>query len=384
MRIVLVVPAIFGKGVYWRAFHLGRELVSVGERVRLICHQTGIKNPHLVDVEGLEIVLLPTSRVFWEWVVWQVVNVLHNLRFALSFRPDVVHVFAMVAPSSALSTLGFRALRLWKRFETKVLVDWDDLWFDGRDGILRDYNFFIRATGKLLEEMSLTFGDATTVVSDYLAARAKSLRLRHVVKIPNGCDIDGIRPGDRIEGRKELGFPLDKPILVHIGFTDLTDMVDIVRSNAPAARLYVVGEAPKYVSRRIPRLKDCPGIFYTGSEPFERVKLYLQSADVLILKQENEATEMARWPIRFGDYLASGRPIATGKLGEVGRIVSEAKCGASVKPGNQRDLARAVLELLKEPGMGEIMGRNARAMAEQLSWADVANKLADVYSKPKL
>ncbi len=381
MRIVFLVAAPIGRGVYWRAFHLARHLLKYGHKVRLICLSKGVRSPKIISYSSNnEIILLPTSDSFGSWVTHQTVNSLRNVSYALSFDPDVIHVFGMVNPSAALAAVCLAFLAKAKRREMKLFLDWDDLWFDGSQGILRDYNVFIRTVGRTLEQRTLFFGDALTVVSEYLETKARRLMVKEIHRVPNGCDIDELSSIGRIQARKELGLPLGKPILVHVGFTDLAHAFEIVSHKHPQAMLIIVGEPPRFISLRIPNSHHNPGIVYTGPIPRNEVRTYLAAADVLVLKQENEATEMARWPIRFGDYLVAGRPIVTGRLGEVGRIMSSGKCGLTAEPGDQADLARCIIHLLENGEAREQFGKNAALVAKELAWTSIAKTLSNIYA----
>lgn len=380
MRIVFIVPAPVGKGVYWRGFYLAKCVAASGHRVRLVCCDQDISRPRWNVVNGVEHALLPTSNVLYKWLFWQAINSNLNIILSKSFDPDIIHLFATVGPSAALSAIYLNISRNFALNSTKILLDWDDLWIEGEEGILRDYDIFVKTVGGLLEKRTLMFADAVTVVSDFLRSKASSLGIENVYKIPNGSNVDEIKPLNKIRAREKLGLPLRKLILVHVGFTDITEAFSLVRERYSDALLLIIGSPPRYVALRIPKLRHVEGIMYVSSQPYERIPLYLAAADILILRQENELTELARWPIRFGDYLASGRPIVAGRLGEVGRTVSEAKCGLLTKPGNQKDLARTTLELLEKPDLWEVMGRNARAIAEKLSWMNVAKRLTNVYS----
>jgi glycosyltransferase involved in cell wall biosynthesis len=324
-------------------------------------------------------IALPTSYNFGSWATLQVVNSLHDIAYTLSFDPEIIHIFGLVNPSAALAALSLALTVKAKRRKVRLFLDWDDLWSEGTEGILRDYNFFIRTLGYLLEHRTLSFGDAVTVVSEYLECRARNLTTKAIFRVPNGCDVDNVSFIRKTEARMELGLPIDAPVLVHVGFTDLTHAFDIVRKIYPRTRLVIVGSPPRFVSLRIPKLQRTAGITYTGSVPQTQVSKYLASADILVLKQENEATEMARWPIRFGDYLAAGRAIVTGYLGEVGRIMSDGKCGLTAKPGDQADFALQIINLLGDSEARDIFGKNAGAIAKELAWAKVAKTLASIY-----
>jgi glycosyltransferase involved in cell wall biosynthesis len=269
-----------------------------------------------------------------------------------------------------------------KLLKLKLFLDWDDLWSDGTEGILRDYNFLVRTIGHLLEHRTLHLGDAVTVVSEYLESKARSLATKEIFRVPNGCDTDNFSRIEKTEARAELGLPFDAPVLVHVGFTDLTHMFKIVNKVYPRAMLVIVGGAPRFISVRIPKLAKTVGITYPGALSQLQVRKYLAAADILVLKQENEATEMARWPIRFGDYLVAGRPIVTGSFGEVGRVMTYGKCGLIAQPGDQADLARCIINLLGDGRARDDFGKNAAKVAKELAWANVARTLGSLYARP--
>jgi glycosyltransferase involved in cell wall biosynthesis len=382
LRIVFLVGAPFGKGVYWRAFHLARQLQESGHQIRLICLDKDVRRPRFIsNAFGFETVTLPTSDNFGGWVTRQAVNSLHNVAYALSFEPDVIHIFGLVNPSTALAAASLALALKTKRHRVRLFLDWDDLWSDGSEGILRDYDFLVRSIGHVFEHRTLLLGDAVTVVSEYLESKARRLGIKEIFRVPNGCDTDSVSHIGKNEARVELGLPVDVPILVHVGFTDLTHMFNIVSSVYPTVLLVIVGRAPRFISLRISKLQDIVGMIYTGALSQTQVWKYLAAADVLVLKQENEATEKARWPIRFGDYLVSGRPIVTGSLGEVGRIMSEGKCGLTAEPGDQADLARCVIDLLENADARNEFGENAASMAKKLAWPNLAQNLSTIYAR---
>jgi glycosyltransferase involved in cell wall biosynthesis len=87
----------------------------------------------------------------------------------------------------------------------------------------------------------------------------------------------------------------------------------------------------------------------------------------------------ARFPNRFGDYLAAGRPIATNPTGDVGEIVEREQVGI-VAPDEPRAFADAVLRLLDDPSASEAMGRRSRGLAEtRYSWKALVEPLAGFY-----
>lgn len=78
------------------------------------------------------------------------------------------------------------------------------------------------------------------------------------------------------------------------------------------------------------------------------------------------------WPEPFGivgiEALAAGRPAVASATGGIGDWLQHGVSGLSVPPGDSASLARALEELLADPGRQEAMGRAGKAMvAERFS-----------------
>ena len=87
----------------------------------------------------------------------------------------------------------------------------------------------------------------------------------------------------------------------------------------------------------------------------------------------------ARWPIKLGDYLASGRPVAIQDVGDGAALVKEHRLGrvTAQSPG---EFANGLLELLNNPEQMTETGRRARLFAEnEMRWEDRAEELMEFY-----
>jgi len=377
MNIAYFVPSPEGKGSYFRAFQFANHLSRKGHQVQLIC---GNGKPSFNMIRkrtgDVEVILLPAYFDLHRWIPTQIFDAFANSALSLASSPDVVHAFSTMAPSSGLTVMLLRMMNPFLK-NCKLFVDWDDWW--GRGGILRDYGWIVNVAGTFFEENAPLLGDAVTVVSDVLRRRALSLGVKRVYKIPNGSDFEAIKPMPKSFARKKLGLPKDKFIICHIGFTDLTEAYQLVRKSVPNSLLIIVGQPPKFISLRVPNLKNVKGIIYTGHQPYARVPLYMGASDVLVLKTEDEIADRARWPIRLGDYLAAGRPIITG-TGDAAREIHKHKCGYPIKPGDPKDLADKIIEMANRRHLWDEFGKNARALAEgDLSWGKIAKDLEQLY-----
>ena len=124
---------------------------------------------------------------------------------------------------------------------------------------------------------------------------------------------------------------------------------------------------------------------FQAYQPRDRLGVSLNAPDVhwLSLRPELEGLIV---PSKFYGIAAAGRPlIAVGALdGEIARLISCSRCGASVGSGDSAGFARIVLELAQDPAVGGRMGARARALIDQrfarrrafAGWADLLDRLS--------
>jgi len=123
-------------------------------------------------------------------------------------------------------------------------------------------------------------------------------------------------------------------------------------------------------------------VLLTGPKPFKEVPLYLSAADVLVLPMDNVPIEKARFPMRFGDYIAAGRPIISNAVGEVKYYLERYECGLTAEPTDVLKMAEHIIYLLNNRNYGELLGKKARMLAEgDLAWKKIANDLSRVYQE---
>ncbi len=81
-------------------------------------------------------------------------------------------------------------------------------------------------------------------------------------------------------------------------------------------------------------------------------------------------------------YMASGLPVIVPNFGEIGKIVKEEKCGILVDTCDPKQIACAIIYLLKHPKAAEIMGQQGkRAIEEKYNWKMEEKKLITAYKK---
>jgi len=115
-----------------------------------------------------------------------------------------------------------------------------------------------------------------------------------------------------------------------------------------------------------------------GEVPFSRLSLYLGACDAFVLPLRDNVFNRTRWPNKFGDYLAAGRPILCGNVGDVARIVKAEGCGLVWT--DLPELMNCVEILISNREAAEAMGRAARGLAEgRLGWRSLALDFLGAY-----
>ncbi len=370
MEIAIIVPSPIGQGTFFRGFYLSKYLTKRGHEVTLICSASSSKNLNGYQVNRLRILTFPASKQLFQWLVYQVYACVFCAMIIVRRQYHVIHVFQPVIPSSLFAILVAHSLSLFRN--TKLIIDWDDLWGDG--GILKEWGKIISGLATIAEERFLSLGDALTVTSQFLMERAQSLGIKKVFIVPNGCELD--EPLLKAQARSRLGFSSKSDVLCHVGLTDLSTVHRRLSNDNSMPTIVIIGKTPSYKTRGIGVLSH---VRYTGNVPREQVQWYLAAADILLLRTQNEPSELARFPIRLGDYLAAGRPIVTGRVGEIGRLIEQYKCGLLSRPGDDEDFANKIRYLLANRQLWAPMGSRALIAAEAYSWERIVGNLSKAY-----
>jgi glycosyltransferase involved in cell wall biosynthesis len=129
-----------------------------------------------------------------------------------------------------------------------------------------------------------------------------------------------------------------------------TDLLDLIAETGCSGRVELIES------------EDAPELFYAGS-------------DVMVAPFEN---------IRFSsvnliEAMAFGRPHVVTSLGEPGEIASAWGTGPIVPPGDVDGLAKAMLQIEREPERLAEWSDRARVAARAFTTPAIAARLADVY-----
>jgi colanic acid biosynthesis glycosyl transferase WcaI len=303
-----------------------------------------------------------------------ITRLLHLLSFAITsfpvmlwqiaWRPEVVLTVApafMCAPAGLLTASLCRAKR-WlhlQDFEVDVAF---------RMGLLK---------GRLLQRIALRVErtllrrfDTVSTISGRMMERlrAKGVIVGKTRYLPNWVDLTRIKPPRNGGYRMQLGIPRESVVVLFSGTLSGKQGLMVIPETAKRLRsrpdiVFVVCGDGVMKTELEAAADGLPNVRFMPLQPSGRVSDLLAIADIHLLPQSPDAADLVL-PSKLCGMLASGRPvIATCRSGtEIGEIVSQ--CGLVVAPENSMELAQAITELADDPETRILLGRRARAFAE--------------------
>lgn len=188
-----------------------------------------------------------------------------------------------------------------------------------------------------------------------------------VVTIHNAVEMPGGAPADAASVRRELGLPMDQPVVAVVGRLSpekgqvyfVEAMAEIVRS-VPGARGLIVGDGPDEgrLRARVAALGLQGVIHFTGYRR-DMPRIY-PAIDLLVLPSRSEGL-----PNAVLEAMSHGRPVIATRVGGLPEVIEDGVTGVLVPPGDPHALSQAVVTLLHAPARQTSMGLSARVRAER-------------------
>jgi glycosyltransferase involved in cell wall biosynthesis len=146
------------------------------------------------------------------------------------------------------------------------------------------------------------------------------------------------------------------------GGPDLVQAFKLVREKVANARLTIVGANPDL---------QIPGCEVVGKVSPEELDKYYQEASIFCLPTYREP-----FGVVFIEAMASHLPIVAANVGAIPDFVEEGLNGYMLEPGDTQGLARALLQLLKNPELCRSFGEHSFQLArDRYSWKVVGEKI---------
>lgn len=209
--------------------------------------------------------------------------------------------------------------------------------------------------------------------------------------IHNGVNIDLFRP---ISYAKEhLKLDANSKYLCFVGHLMspesgveyLVESAPFILEKVPETKFLIVGHGimKENLVTRVRQLGLEDKFHFTGKIAYKNVPLYINAADVCVapfVRKRNEKIGLS--PIKLYEYLACGKPVVASNIKGVGDLLTKSNSGIPIPPENSFEVAKAIVNLLKDEKLAREMGENGRRLVvKDYSWESVARKLIHFMSK---
>jgi len=289
-------------------------------------------------------------------------------------RPDVVYfrIGLALLPAALLRARGARVV---------VEINADPCEFQAVEGAGRA----ARRLARLVLAASVRVSHLAVAVTPGLAQRLiddLGVPRGRVVLSPSATDTTHFVPADATVARRRLGLDPDRPTVGfvgvfyrHQGVPTLLHAVAELRCRVPGILALVVGDG---VMRRAweaeaAALSLGDAVRFTGQVAYADVPAYFNAMDVVAAPFTAHRGETS--PFKVLDALACARPVVASDLPSV-RTLADSGALTLVPPDDPAALAKALRELLADPGHRVAMGWKGRGFVERhASWDHAAATL---------
>ena len=363
MRIAILVgafPPTWLAGTEIATYNIAKHLAKRGHEVHVITSlDEGLPNERAEQGFSVHRIGFPKARFLGVVIFW--LKILLALR---KVNPDIVH-----AQSTMIALPAFSAKKLLR----KPYVVW------GRGSDIYLPWLFRSQISKLV----LRNTDAAVALTNDMKREVQKICHKEVSVIPNGIDLSGFKNLSREDARTKLQIKQDEKIVLFVGtlrpvkgLKYLIQAMGIITKQDAGVKLLLIGdgEEREYLENLAKQLDLKEEVIFAGKVPNEEVPQYTAASDLFVLPSLSEG-----FPVTVLEAMASGLPIVTTNVKGLPEIVKEGENGFLVEPRNPEQIAEKVLLLLGNDELRERISENNREKAKRYSWANVVERLEQVY-----
>lgn len=236
----------------------------------------------------------------------------------------------------------------------------------------------IASVSSLIEPMIEKLS-ARIAVSDIAQQTLKNLYGTEAVVIPNGIDVSRFNRANHVDGQLAPG-------ILRIGFLGrfeesrkglplLLEALPKIVKALPGVALIVAGpgDPDKVLAKMDPNLRK--QITFLGRLTEEEKVAFFAGLTLYIAPN----TGGESFGIILAEAMASGTPVLASDIPAFADLLAVGDAGATFKSESVEDLARRVIELLRDPGLLRQFAENGVKAAIRFNWESVAAQIMSVY-----
>lgn len=387
LRILMVTPTSFFNdyGGHIRILEETRALTDLGHDVSIITYFMGN------NVPGLDIRRTPSLpwRVNYEVgssrhkIAFDIALVGTCVRQALKIKPDIIH--GHMHEGALIGGLLAKMLRipLVMDFQGSLTGEMVD------HGFLNPNGHFYRLTKSL--EKIICHLPQSILTSSFeareLLIKEFSIEPSRIHPLPDCVDAVKFDPNrfsqaERDALRQELGIPNKHPVVVYLGLlaeyqgtSHLIRTAAMVKKAGHDIHFLIMGYPDVEGYRQLAdSLEVADRVTFTGRVPYEDAPRYL-SVGNLAVSAKMSLTEGSG---KVLNYMAMGMPTVVYDSPVHREYLSD--LGVYVPSGDVESLSQTIVDVIKDPQKGEVIGEGLRNRAKSVySWERASNQIDKIY-----
>jgi len=197
--------------------------------------------------------------------------------------------------------------------------------------------------------------------------------------IYHGVDHELFKPRDKLEARRRLGLPLDRPIILNVGSEEprkntyvLLESFKELLNYIPSALLVRIGERTTRIERLIKVLDLSSKVLYRKAVSDQELALYYNAAGLLCFPSYYEG--FGNPPL---EAMASGLPVIAGNRTSIPEVVGDA--GILLDPFDVDGFAYWMHEILSNEDLRIKFSEKGYRRSMNFSWEKCAWETLEVY-----
>jgi len=236
-----------------------------------------------------------------------------------------------------------------------------------------------------LESRLIKQADEIFTASFAYAEKLSTQEKRNIIPIPNAQDLnlfDAVTPEQIAAMRANLNLAENDLAIGYIGgLSRNRQLIPMIQAapQSPDIRFFLWGEGHQKNAVEA-AVQNCRNVFYKGWLPPEQVPVAMQALDIIYYcLREDYPGALFNAPNTLGHAMAAGRPLLANKVGDLGQIINNAKCGILIDPVSSETI-HAALQMLRDPKVRQEMGSAGRIQAKaEFNWESISQTLLKVY-----
>jgi glycosyltransferase involved in cell wall biosynthesis len=317
--------------------------------------------------------LISAKRRFF--MFWESLTLTYSVRFAQEVR----HALRGARPRALYQRHGRfivagALLSQWTGIPLILEYNGSELWMADYWDPTRFYSWV-----RLCEEVTLKCASLIVVVSDPIKHELlkRGIAPERVVVSPNAVDPDHFHPGcggDTL--RQQLGIATSEIVVAFVGSFASWHGISVLQqaaceilqdSTPEQVRFLLIGDGQLRVEMRrcLERFEKTGQVIFTGILPHDRVRPYLDAADILVSPHVPlpDGKPFFGSPTKLFEYMAMGKAIVASNLDQLAQVLSHNQTALLVEPGSVEELVDAIRLLAQDSRLRRRLGQQAREAA---------------------